>query len=61
MIEDPDEELLRKAEDPYEKVRKAEEEAKRAREAEEQAKAAKAVKKSAITVSKYHLKDVPFS
>lgn len=57
---EPDEELLKKEEDPYERQRKEEEELRRARELEEQQAAGKQVKKAAITLTHFNKKDVPF-
>lgn len=59
-FEEPDEELLRREEDPYERQRKEEEELRRARELEEQQAAGKQVKKPAITLTHFNKKDVPF-
>ena len=57
---EPDEELLKKIEDPFEKKRLEEEEVARLREIEEQQLALKQVKKPPITYSKFNKKDVPF-
>ena len=58
---EPDEDLLKKVEDPLEKQRLEEEQARRQRELEEQRLAAQEVKKPAITVSQYNRKEMPFS
>lgn len=60
MNVEADEELLKKVEDPYEKMRKEEEEMKRLREQEELEKASKVEKKHPITVTRFNKKDVPF-
>lgn len=57
---EPDEELLKKVEDPYEKIRKEEEEQRKAKELADQINAAKAEKKAAITITQQNKKDIPF-
>lgn len=57
---EPDEELLKKVEDPYEKIRKEEEEQRKAKELADQINASKAEKKAAITITQQNKKDVPF-